>query len=74
MTPEEIEAIVMAEYKYWRDAFPDNEDLMLDAITMGATGACANIIGAIHGHRAAWHPQQLPSLSPQPLALSPEKS
>ena len=53
MTSDEIEAIVLAEYKYWRAA-PES----IDMIAMGAMGAAANILGAISfGHRAPWHPR-----------------
>lgn len=49
MTQEEIEAIVIAEYNYWKNV--DN------SLAISAVGACANIYAAIKGTRAPWHPQ-----------------
>ena len=61
-TVEEIRQIVLAEYKYWRDAEGPNHDA--DLMAMGAMGAAANIFGALNGHRAPWHP---------PLTVEPTK-
>ena len=49
MTQEEIEAIVIAEYNYWKAV--DNN------LAISAVGACANIYSAIKGFRAPWHPK-----------------
>lgn len=57
-TPEEIEAIILAEFAYWREA-PDN--IAMNA--MGAMSATANILCAIHGHRAPWHPKAAPDFT-----------
>jgi len=51
-TVEEIRQIVLAEYKYWNEA---GDSVFLQAL--GAIGAAANILAAIDGHRAPWHPQ-----------------
>lgn len=48
--------LVLAEYKYWRDAEVRDDGLDLAQICMGATGACANIVAAVYGRRAPWHP------------------
>ena len=44
-TVEECAAIVMAEYKYWREA----DDPAIDDIVIGATGALSNVLAAFHG-------------------------
>jgi hypothetical protein len=57
MTPEEIEAIVLAEYKYWRAAAAKSDDDTVEWIAAGCMAATANILCAIHGHQAPWHPK-----------------
>ena len=62
ITVAEIDEIAMSEFKYWRNA-PDSNtgsaatDAIADAMSMGAMGAASNLIAAIHGQRAPWHPQ-----------------
>lgn len=56
--PEEIIAIVRAEYEYWKKSPGD--------IGISAVGACANILAAIEGFRAPWHPKFDPSPAPKP--------
>jgi hypothetical protein len=51
-TVKEVEAIVLAEYAYWREA---DEKVALQS--MGAMGALANVYCAILGRRAKWHPK-----------------
>lgn len=48
----ECAEIVGAEYKHWVDS-PEQ----LATIAIGATGAAANILCAINGFRAPWHPK-----------------
>lgn len=60
---EDVAAICLAEYKYWRES---SESVALQA--MGAMGAAANILCAIQGHRAPWHPKP-----PNDQAEAPEK-
>lgn len=48
----ECAAIVAAEYAYWRDQ-PEQAGEM----SMAAMGAAANILCAINGFRAPWHPK-----------------
>jgi hypothetical protein len=49
MTPEEIEAIVIAEFNYWK--------AVDSSLAISAVGACANIYAAIKGFPAPWHPK-----------------
>lgn len=49
-TVEEVSAIVLAEFDYWKDSNT--------VPAIGAVGAAANILAAIHGARAPWHPKQ----------------
>ena len=51
MTQEEIEAIVIAEFRYW------SSDQVPAEIGMAASGAVANIFAAIKGFPAPWHPK-----------------
>lgn len=48
-TIEEVKAIVLAEFKYWKDANVD--------VSIGAVGAVANIFAALNGAYAPWHPK-----------------
>lgn len=48
----ECAEITAAEYKHWADA-PEEAAVM----AIGATGAAANILCAINGFRAPWHPE-----------------
>lgn len=43
-----IRAMILAEYRYWRDA-DDQDDDTLSAMIMGATGALSNVIARAHG-------------------------
>ncbi len=52
----ELEAIIKAELDYWNHAECDG-NTTLEAMSVAAVGACSNIISAIHGWRAEWHPQ-----------------
>lgn len=62
MTQAEIEAIVMAEFRYWsRDEVPGE-------IGIPAVGAAANIFAAIKGFPAPWHPKQ----SKEPVSPCPK--
>lgn len=65
MSPRDIEAIVVAEFRYWRSAC--SEDEHVTCMEMGAMGACANILAAIHGHPASWHPTLEPEPRLQPV-------
>ena len=53
VAPEDLRAILLAEYGYWRES--------RGAAAIGAVGACANILGALLGHRAPWHPPVTPT-------------
>lgn len=55
-TIAEVEAIINAELHYWNNAECDG-NTTLEAMSVAAVGACSNIIAAIHGMRAEWHPQ-----------------
>lgn len=48
---EDVEAIVLAEFNYWKYT---SDDCML---AIAAVGAAANIFAAIKGARAPWHPK-----------------
>ena len=62
MTDYEIRELVMSEYAYWREASEkENADEAASNIALGAMGATSNLIVALFGHRASWHPK------PQPL-------
>lgn len=50
MTQQEIEAIVLAEFRYWSRAEVPVE------LGIIASGAAANIFAAIKGFPAPWHP------------------
>ena len=66
MTQEEIEAIVIAEFRYWSGPEVPGE------IGITGSGAAANIYAAIKGFRAPWHPQKpLPPQPPKPLPPQP---
>jgi hypothetical protein len=56
-TAAEIREIVMAEYRYWRTAAEKGEHDEVEWIAAGCMAASANILCAIYGHRAPWHPQ-----------------
>ena len=45
----DIIAIVLAEFTYWKEADIDQ--------SIGGMGAASNILAAIKGHRAPWHPK-----------------
>jgi hypothetical protein len=67
---EEVRAIVLAEYRYWSTA-PENVQMQ----AMGAIGAAANILAAINGFRAPWHPKEdsmLDELQQAMRALKPQ--
>lgn len=55
-TMEDVMRIVKAEYDYWNNMECGN-DPVKGAMSIAAVGACSNIIAAIHGMRAEWHPQ-----------------
>lgn len=59
----ECAAIAGAEYFYWRDGSGM-------AIGMAGMGAAANILCAINGLRAPWHPQPA-TPEPQPMGQHP---
>lgn len=63
-TFEEIETIVMAEFRYWSGPAVPAE------IGIAASGAAANIYAAIHGFPAPWHKQlsRLPNAPDDPNA------
>ena len=57
MNEKEIKEILLAEYRYWRDASESNPNIQ--EFTIGAMGALANVIAAaFYGHRAPWHPKK----------------
>lgn len=56
MSEEEIKAIVLAEYTYWRDVSAQTEDETVSFGAMMTAAGCANILAAMFGHRAPWHP------------------
>ena len=44
-----IVKIILAEFSYWKEADVDQ--------SIGGMGAASNILAAIKGHRAPWHPK-----------------
>lgn len=50
-TMAEVEAIVLAEFAYWRE-LADSA-----GIGIGSACACGNIFAALKGCRAPWHPK-----------------
>ena len=44
-----IVEIILAEFSYWKEADVDQSP--------GGMGAASNILAAIKGHRAPWHPK-----------------
>lgn len=51
-----VREILLAEFAYWNDDQPGDDEAM-SAIRMGATGAVSNVLAALTGRPAAWHPQ-----------------
>lgn len=52
LSHNEVRDIVLAEYQYWRAVTePD-----VEWFAAGCMAACSNILAAMGGHRAPWHP------------------
>lgn len=61
LSVDDLMSIIEAERQYWL-----NSEVDLNA-SSGAVGALSNVICAVHGHRAPWHPVAVP---PVPLGVS----
>ncbi len=68
---QEIQEIILAEYRYWRDAAKTSDEDTVEWIAAGCMAASANILCAIYGHRAPWHPPVKPNARTEPPATKP---
>lgn len=53
----ELRDVLLAEYSYWHNTDVTG-DVDQQAIAIGAMGAVSNVLGALAGHPAPWHPGQ----------------
>lgn len=69
-----ITAIVQAEFCYWRTSDAEHSGTDdFDLIAMGCMSACANIISALHGHLAPWHPGYEPKQNAADLVAADDE-
>jgi hypothetical protein len=67
LTHDQIRALLLAEFTYWQTASEKSDELAV--ISIGALGAVSNVLAAMEGHPAPWHPQPAPQPRGEELQL-----